>query len=63
MVSKQTHEHGKLAEQALRTAVYDELSRKAKLGQDAVIYRDGKTCTVKASELIPIPTKSITPHT
>jgi hypothetical protein len=38
--------------ESLEKAVRNELEKKAKLGQDAIIARDGKPVRVKASELI-----------
>lgn len=55
MVTKKTvpaEEQAKKAEQALREAVHEELKRKSKLGQYAVIYKDGRPLRVPASELI-----------
>ena len=37
---------------SLKKAVRKELEKKAKLGQDAIVARDGKPVRVKASELI-----------
>ena len=52
MVSKQTHTQTQLALDSLQKTVKEEISKKAKLGQDAIIFRNGKTCRVKANELI-----------
>lgn len=39
-------------QEILRRAVREELERKSKLGQYAIVERNGKPCRVKASELI-----------
>jgi hypothetical protein len=38
----------------LREAVYNELKKKALLGQYAIIHCDGKTCRVPAQEALQI---------
>ncbi len=45
-------EQAERAEQALREAVREELQRKSKLGQYAVVYRDGCARRVPAKELV-----------
>jgi D-aminopeptidase len=45
-------EQAERAEQVLREAVREELQRKSKLGQYAVVYRDGQTRRVPAGELV-----------
>jgi hypothetical protein len=45
-------EQAERAEQVLREAVQEELLRKSKLGQYAVVYRDGQTRRVPAEELV-----------
>mgnify|MGYP001210770066 CR=1 FL=1 len=39
-------------QQILRRAVREELERKSKLGQYAIVARHGKPCRIKASELL-----------
>lgn len=39
-------------QEILRRAVREELERKSKLGQYAIVARNGKACRVKASELL-----------
>ena len=38
----------------LREAVYNELKKKALLGQYAIIHRDGKACRVPAQQALQI---------
>ena len=52
MVSEITHKQTKIALKSLQSAVHKELLKKAKLGQDAVVWRDGKICKIKATDLI-----------
>lgn len=40
------------ARQCLKRAVHDELVKKAKLGQDVIINRDGKPYKIPASEAL-----------
>ncbi len=40
--------------ECLRNAVRKELQKKALLGQDAIIYRNGKSCRVSAKEALRI---------
>ncbi len=40
------------ARQCLKAAVHDELVKKAKLGQDVIINRDGKPYKVPAAEAL-----------
>ena len=52
MTSEKTHKFAKATEISLQKTVKEELIKKAKLGQKAVVYRNGKTLVVKASSLI-----------
>ncbi len=52
MVSENTEKLSKEIGQALQEAVHNELVKKSKLGQYAIISRNGKTCRVLASEII-----------
>lgn len=52
MTNEQAGKTALQAEESLKKAVSKELQKKAKLGQYAVIDRDGKPVRVKASELI-----------
>ncbi len=52
MTNEQAGKTALQAEESLKKAVRKELQKKAKLGQYAVIDRDGKPVRVKASELI-----------
>ena len=52
MTNEQAGKIALQAKESLRKAVWNELRKKAKLGQYAVIDRDGKPVRVKASELI-----------
>ncbi len=52
MTNEQAGKTALQAEESLKKAVRKELQKKAKLGQYAVIDRDGKPIRVKASELI-----------
>ena len=47
-ISKQREKIG----QTLQLAVYEEILKKSKLGQYAIVERDGKTCRIPAKELI-----------
>ncbi len=42
----------KLTEKALKVAVHEELLKKSKLGQYAIVERNGKPCRILASEII-----------
>ena len=46
------------ARQCLKEAVHDELVKKAKLGQDVIINRDGKPYKVSAAEALRIQEES-----
>ena len=46
------NESTKNAAIALQEAVYNELLKKSKLGQYAIIEKDGKPCRILASEII-----------
>jgi hypothetical protein len=52
MTNEKTHEFAKNAEISLQKAVREELIKKAKLGQKAVIYSNGKPLVVMASTLV-----------
>jgi len=52
MTNEKTHEFAKNAEISLQKAVRKELIKKAKLGQKAVIYSNGKPLVVMASTLV-----------
>jgi len=52
MTNEQAGKIALQAKESLRKAVWNELQKKARLGQYAVIERDGKPVRVKASELI-----------
>ena len=52
MTNEQAGKTALQAEESLKKAVRKELRKKAKLGQYAIIDRDGKPVRVKASELI-----------
>jgi len=43
---------GEEALECLRRAVYDEMVKKAKLGQDVIVERDGKPCKISAAEAV-----------
>ena len=43
---------GQEALECLRRAVYDEMVKKAKLGQDVIVERDGKPCKISAAEAV-----------
>ena len=43
----------------LKEAVYNELKKKALLGQYAIIQRDGKTCRVTAEEALKMTVRSV----
>jgi hypothetical protein len=43
-----------VAGECLREAVLEELRKKALLGQHAIIYRDGKSCRIPATEALKI---------
>ena len=48
MTNSQKNKIEKLSQET----IYEELIKKAKLGQYAIIQKDGKTCRVPAAELI-----------
>ena len=52
MTNKLAEKTALQAEKSLQKAVRNELKKKAKLGQYAIIARNGKPVRVKASELI-----------
>ena len=52
MTNEQAGKTALQAEKSLKKAVRKELQKKARLGQYAVIDRDGKPVRAKASELI-----------
>ncbi|MDF7798348.1 hypothetical protein P4C99_02675 [Pontiellaceae bacterium B1224] len=45
---------GEEARQVLKSAVHDELVKKAKLGQDVIVNRDGKPYKIPAAEALRI---------
>ena len=47
-------EMAEVARQCLKQAVHDELVKKAKLGQDVIINRDGQPYKVSAAEALRI---------
>ena len=51
-MNNEKHLTGLEIERSLREAVYEELAKKAKLGQYVIINRDGKPCRVPAEEAI-----------
>ncbi len=52
MVRKETIVEGKLAEKVLQRSVTIEVNKKAKLGQDVIIWQSGTMQQVKAEEAI-----------
>ncbi len=52
MVRDSTDKMFKEAGEMLQMAVYEEMLRKSKLGQYAIIEQNGKTCRILASEII-----------
>jgi hypothetical protein len=52
MSEKELLEKGEQARQCLKRAVYDELVKKAKLGQNVIINRGGKPYKVSAAEVL-----------
>lgn len=54
MTTKETHNMAVKGLECLRNAVRKELQKKALLGQDAIIYRNGKSCRVSAKEALRI---------
>ncbi len=46
------NESTKQAGQALQEAVYEELVKKSKLGQYAIIEKDGNPCRILASDIL-----------
>ena len=54
MSEKTIFEKAEEARLCLKNAVYDELVKKEKLGQDVIISRNGKTCKVSATEALRI---------
>lgn len=52
MNSPQMSKRGQEALECLRRAVYDEMVKKAKLGQDVIVERDGKPCKISAAEAV-----------
>ena len=53
-ISEKTEE----ARQCLKAAVHDELVKKAKLGQDVIINRDGEPYKISATEALRIQEES-----
>lgn len=49
---KETLKRGEEALECFRRAVYDEMVKKAKLGQDVIVERDGKPCKISAAEAV-----------
>ena len=47
------------ARQCLKAAVHDELVKKAKLGQDVIINRDGEPYKISAAEALRIQEESL----
>ena len=54
MSEKSILEKAEEARKCLKQAVYDELVKKAKLGQDVIIERDGEPYRVSAAEALRI---------
>ena len=52
MSREETLKRGEEALECLRRAVYDEMVKKAKLGQDVIVERDGKPCKISAAEAV-----------
>ena len=52
MSREETLKRGEAALECLRRAVYDEMVKKAKLGQDVIVERDGKPCKISAAEAV-----------
>ncbi|MCK4887670.1 MAG: hypothetical protein KAS96_09800 [Planctomycetes bacterium] len=54
MTTKETRDMSVAALNSLKKAVRKELKKKAMLGQDAIINRNGKACCVPAEEVLRI---------
>jgi len=54
MVTKSTHKMAIAAEKCLQKAVWEELRKKALLGQYVIINRNGKACRVSAKQALKI---------
>jgi hypothetical protein len=54
MTSKETHDTALAALECLREAVRQEFARKALLGQDVIINRNGKPTRISAAEALAI---------
>lgn len=52
MSMEETLKRGEEALECFRRAVYDEMVKKAKLGQDVIVQRDGKPCKISAAEAV-----------
>lgn len=52
MSMEETLKRGEEALECLRHAVYDEMVKKAKLGQDVIVERDGNPCKISAAEAV-----------
>ena len=52
MSMEETLKRGEEALECFRRAVYDEMVKKAKLGQDVIVERDGKPCKISAAEAV-----------
>jgi hypothetical protein len=52
MSTKKISERSEATWNCLKEAVYNELRKKALLGQYAIIQRDGKTCRITAEEAL-----------
>lgn len=54
MSEKSILEKTEEARQCLKRAVHDEMVKKAKLGQDVIVSRDGKPYKISASEALQV---------
>ena len=54
MTTKETHKMAVAAGKCLKKAVWEELKRKALLGQYVIINRNGRACRVSAKEALKI---------
>jgi hypothetical protein len=52
MTDNELFKKGEDARQCLKRAVHDELVKKAKLGQNVIINRDGKPYKISAAEAL-----------